>query len=121
MPQFRTYFSKVFSIVLVLLVFLLGIGMEWEYQQPVNIIGPSHVSVQTRKLAHNTPQHAPVKHRGARKMHTVKHITIKLVPSTRHEIHYDLAAISTIHTFRFSEQYDFLYFKEINPPPPKNC
>jgi len=121
MSQAHTYFIKVFGIILVLLVFVLGIGMEWEYEQPVTIIGNTHIVPQTHRLAHNTPAHTPVKHKGARKMHTVKHITVKLVPPTRPEIQYNLAFSSISHAFKFSEQYDFLYFKEINPPPPKDC
>lgn len=84
-----------------------------------HITGVSKSSVASS--AHLPSKQDNTKHKHPRKMHVAKHITLKLaVPSMDEDYHINLLAAASF-TPSLPDAYRFLFFREINPPPPKNC
>jgi hypothetical protein len=126
--KFSIYFTKAFTVVLVLLVFVLSTQMERDMDFTVKHRPPaiSYISKSVRpSLAHlahlPSKQKQENKHKHPRKMHVAKHISLKLaVPTT--DASYHLNLLETIaFTPSLPDAYRFLFFREINPPPPKSC
>ena len=61
--------------------------------------------------------HEQVPHKGR----SVKHFSFKVGIPTQALDYYYVPLMSVVHVESLSESYFYLFFEEINPPPPKCC
>jgi hypothetical protein len=61
------------------------------------------------------------RHNGHKKFHTAKHISFEVTLATKLLDEAPSIDATSIHTPSAQQEYDYLFYREINPPPPQSC
>ena len=77
--------------------------------------------IQKGTYVHHKQEHILNTHHHGKKMKLAKHKTIHIYTTPVFEIQYASDYYHIRHTPSLPSVYRYLYFKEINPPPPKPC
>jgi len=124
--KIKTYIIQALSIVLLLHVYFLSVQSEKEYDMHYDVspytsthiakasksrmAASKHIALKTKNQKNN---------KSTRKLHIVKHITLKLSIPEYQAPYPTYVFASILHTSRIRDTYHYLFSREINPPPPK--
>jgi hypothetical protein len=109
---------------LLLMIQFLSIKAEkedfvYDACQSIHHIIPPSINKRIQYAYHSHKSQHKQKHHHRRKIHSVKHISIKFSTPEKQVLAARLGFYSNPHHFSYSEQYSYTYYKDINPPPPK--
>lgn len=115
---------QVLALSLLMMIQFLSIQAEKEdsvqqISQPTHYIAQSS-TIKSKQYTYNRRynRHKHKQHH-KRKIHSVKHVTIKFNTTEKQELATKPDFFNNAHHFSYSEQYNYIYYKDINPPPPK--
>lgn len=61
------------------------------------------------------------RHKGHKKLHIAKHVSFEVTLVTKPLEETPFMDATCIHTPSAQDDYHYLFYREINPPPPENC
>ncbi len=123
MVKIRIYFLQIIGIIMLLAGYLLSDRpdsesvMHFDLSSTHIISGAKHGGNDKVKLTNVNPESKGHHH----KHRTVKTFSFSVILPKPIAVFCYIPILSTRHTTFFSQNYIFLYAKEINPPPPKVC
>jgi hypothetical protein len=127
MAKLRVYIVQFISILLLLCFYFLDVQEDKGYDMHFNIDSSSSYIIkkptsQPYSAQNNTDiTSVSSKDKNSHKFNLGKNISFKIVlPQAFIVIPYTTTEVIT-YTSPIPESYDYLFFREINPPPPKQC
>jgi len=124
MPHVKQYIVQFLGIFLLICGYLLSDepdSLSVMHFNP-NPESPSVFTKATRQNLHDLTVQTSVSSQNntSRKTHVPKYVSYEGILQSPGLFHYN-AIIPVVHSVHLSESYNYLFFEEINPPPPKSC
>src|SRR6185437_13766757 len=83
------------------------------------VISKSHKSLENDNPTHSTSLSSQDKI--PHKYNIGKHLSFKVILPQKEDVSFPITLSDIAYNVAIPENYDYLFFREINPPPPKVC
>lgn len=130
MSKLLKHIGRFFCLLLVLQVFILTAHAddmdddEFVIEQGITVISaPNHNNalMMDQSMIHRHKETRILPDHHNKKYQIGKHISVQTVVTRTPDIHFHSFYESIVHTPSVPEDYRYIFFREINPPPPKFC